>query len=365
MCLTPLSGALTNMEKSSRATSGPRRPCASKGIDQSAIPTALLRLLVLLLVALPTVLPTAPTAKPTSRPTARPPTAAPTHSVQLGALRDLWTALGGTAQLGLASWHWEAEFGSKGGNFSLMCTSWVGISCADGKRVTGISLPSGALRGTLPSTIGALTTLQLLNLANNNLRGTLPAGLSRLSALQHLNLANNRFSGPINWAAILSLSHLTFLGLDGNVFTPPALEVAMTDALLTTGLPSLREVHIDAPQLLDSYNATLAQQQVLYDALQLPSSFLSAFARVTPAGFDPIEAIVSDPARTLANMRNVKIVRSERASAVGVRVQTARIAQPAPPVEEVPTPSPSSSPTPEPSSLPTTAPTAATTATLL
>ncbi len=52
------------------------------------------------------------------------------------------------------------------------CT-WYGITCTDGV-VTGIDLSANALVGTIPAALGALSGLQVLNLADNNLAGVVP-----------------------------------------------------------------------------------------------------------------------------------------------------------------------------------------------
>ena len=54
------------------------------------------------------------------------------------------------------------------------------------------------LKGTLPTEIGWLTTLERLQLGMNQLMGTLPgSSLSRLSLLQHLELHRNEFTGTL------------------------------------------------------------------------------------------------------------------------------------------------------------------------
>ncbi len=52
------------------------------------------------------------------------------------------------------------------------CT-WYGITCTEGV-VTGIDLSANALAGTIPAALGALSGLQVLNLADNNLAGVVP-----------------------------------------------------------------------------------------------------------------------------------------------------------------------------------------------
>jgi hypothetical protein len=61
-----------------------------------------------------------------------------------------------------------------------------------------VRLSGNALYGTLPASWSALTSLQLLDLANNYINGTLPSEyVAWSSTLQELNLLNNRLISTI------------------------------------------------------------------------------------------------------------------------------------------------------------------------
>lgn len=60
-----------------------------------------------------------------------------------------------------------------------------------------LDLSSNFLSGVLPSDIGNMGRLKLLNLANNDLSGDLPAELNKLSVLEDLDLSGNKFRGKI------------------------------------------------------------------------------------------------------------------------------------------------------------------------
>ena len=74
------------------------------------------------------------------------------------------------------------------------------------------------LRGTIPTALGDLTSLQVLNLHNNQLTGGIPLGLARLANLRVLALGLNQLSGTIP-TQLSSLSSLTELYLWGNQLT--------------------------------------------------------------------------------------------------------------------------------------------------
>ncbi|GMI67887.1 sucrose-induced receptor kinase 1 [Hibiscus trionum] len=60
-----------------------------------------------------------------------------------------------------------------------------------------LDLSDNTLIGDLPSEIGNIARLKLLNLAGNELSGQLPSELSKLSNLEYLDLSRNNFKGKI------------------------------------------------------------------------------------------------------------------------------------------------------------------------
>lgn len=78
------------------------------------------------------------------------------------------------------------------------CTCcYFGVTC-DGHNVVGIDLQNNNLDGSIPSELGLLTTLMILNLARNNgISGKLPTDLGHLTSLVHLSLVHNSLTGPI------------------------------------------------------------------------------------------------------------------------------------------------------------------------
>ncbi|KAF7828685.1 putative LRR receptor-like serine/threonine-protein kinase [Senna tora] len=92
--------------------------------------------------------------------------------------------------------------------------SWDGVTCAEA-RVIGLSLPNSQLLGSIPSDLGLIEHLQILDLSNNSLNGSLPSSLFQASELRMLNLSNNLIVGEVP-DAIVQLRNLQFLNLSDN-----------------------------------------------------------------------------------------------------------------------------------------------------
>ena len=121
-------------------------------------------------------------------------------------------------------------------------SDWEGITVGGTpQRVTELSLPDKALRGTIPPILELLTGLQVLDLKNNNLTGRIPSGLGRLESLDELYLAGNRLTGcvPIGLKEV-RLNDLSSLNLqDCQTDEPPILPpVAIPSPIPTAALPS-------------------------------------------------------------------------------------------------------------------------------
>lgn len=94
--------------------------------------------------------------------------------------------------------------------------NWKGITCDPfTRRVTLLDLRSQKLLGSLPSSIGNLTSLTGLNLRNNSFRGEIPQEIGFLSGLKHLNLTYNMFAGLIP-SNISHCKELTVLAVEYN-----------------------------------------------------------------------------------------------------------------------------------------------------
>ena len=69
------------------------------------------------------------------------------------------------------------------------------LSCRD--NVTSFDVADSNCSGTLPNSLGTLTSLSALLASRNRLSGTLPASLSRLRAVTKIDLDNNRLTGSL------------------------------------------------------------------------------------------------------------------------------------------------------------------------
>ncbi|CAN7026714.1 unnamed protein product [Brassica rapa subsp. trilocularis] len=95
--------------------------------------------------------------------------------------------------------------------------SWNGVTCKE-LKVVSLSIPRKNLYGSLPSSLGFLSSLRHLNLRSNRLHGSLPTQLFELQGLQSLVLYGNSFDGSVP-DEIGRLKLLQTLDLSENLFT--------------------------------------------------------------------------------------------------------------------------------------------------
>ena len=102
--------------------------------------------------------------------------------------------------------------------------SYVGVTCDTSTEsstyasVNRIDLGGLQLAGSLPSSIGSLTSLSYLALYSNSLAGTIPSSIGSLTSLQYLYLFSNQLAGTIP-SSIGSMTSLQYLFLSSNSLT--------------------------------------------------------------------------------------------------------------------------------------------------
>lgn len=125
---------------------------------------------------------------------------------------------------------------------------WAGCVCTPGTGITGLLLPGNGLDGTVPLEIFLLSSsLNVLNLEENILKGTLPTQLGLMSSLQTFQGGAIQLQGSIP-ASLGSMSALTWLDLSQNQLKgpiPPTLgqlsslsQLTLSDNSLTGEVPS-------------------------------------------------------------------------------------------------------------------------------
>ncbi|KAI4296122.1 hypothetical protein L6164_036107 [Bauhinia variegata] len=75
---------------------------------------------------------------------------------------------------------------------------------------------SNQLSGSIPSTLGNVTTLEVVRLDNNSLTGRVPENLNNLNHVRELFLSNNKLSGPL--PDLSKMNSLNYLDMSNNGF---------------------------------------------------------------------------------------------------------------------------------------------------
>ena len=134
-------------------------------------------------------------------------------------------------------------------NSSASLDQWHGVSTDSNGRVRDLQLRENKLSGAVPSSLGSLTNLEVLDLIGNSLTGSLSSSLGSLTNLEWLSLVDNQLTGSIP-PSLGSLTNLTGLRLSNNQLTgsiPPSL----------SSLTNLTGLHLSNNELTGSIPSSL------------------------------------------------------------------------------------------------------------
>ncbi|WP_020601566.1 T9SS type A sorting domain-containing protein [Spirosoma spitsbergense] len=152
--------------------------------------------------------------------------------------------------------------------------NWFGVTCDGNNRVTGLSLGSNKLAGTLPASLGNLPGLQVFDMPNNQLSGPIPVTLGNLARVNYFDLSRNQLSGsiPANLGNLLNAITLYLYDnqLSGSIPAslgnlPNIQFLLLYNNQLTSSIPAsfgnltrLQNLRIDKNQLSDCFPVELA-----------------------------------------------------------------------------------------------------------
>ena len=108
------------------------------------------------------------------------------HPSDRQALLELYERTDGTNWRNAALWGSEAPL-----------ERWHGVTTDREGRVIALRLPDNGLSGEIPTALGTLDGLEVLDLSYNEMVGEIPGELGALSELRVLDLNTNRLERPI------------------------------------------------------------------------------------------------------------------------------------------------------------------------
>ncbi|XP_010263654.1 PREDICTED: probable LRR receptor-like serine/threonine-protein kinase At2g16250 [Nelumbo nucifera] len=164
---------------------------------------------------------------------------------------------------GLANLTLLATFNSSGFSLPGSIPDWFGQRF---RALQVLDLRSCSIVGSIPVSLGNLTTLNSLYLSDNRITGIIPTTLGQLSGLLVLDLSQNSFTGSVP-SSFSALGNLTLLDLSSNFLTgpiPPALGT----------LPKLRILNLSSNSLSSAIPVQLGDLSQLVD-LDLSANSLS------------------------------------------------------------------------------------------
>jgi len=128
---------------------------------------------------------------------------------QKGALIDLYQSTNGD--------NWTFSFNWLSNEISICL--WFGVTCDSDGFATEVRLAFNNLSGSIPESIGALTSLTYLFMSGNSLTGTIPQSIGDLTELTYANFdSGNTLTGTIP-LSVGNLNKLTYLAFRNNALS--------------------------------------------------------------------------------------------------------------------------------------------------
>ncbi len=131
-------------------------------------------------------------------------------------------------------------------------------------EITQFALVEGKLKGSIPSSLGQLTALEVLLVQDNELSSNIPKELGQLTSLFLLNLGNNLLTSsiPSTFGNLIKLTNINLSNNKLTSFIPPELgknltelgEINFGNNLLTSSIPSTFGNLLNLKNLYLSYN---------------------------------------------------------------------------------------------------------------
>jgi hypothetical protein len=137
----------------------------------------------------------------------------PSNATACPVLHDLYLSTNGSGWGDTSGWA-----AAVAGTPTSLCT-FAGVTCGETEGVpVALVQFHNNMAGTLPSSLGSLTGLTVLQVHSNELSGTLPDSLGGLTSLRVAMFGFNRLSGTLP-ASLAGLTALTTLYVDNNMLT--------------------------------------------------------------------------------------------------------------------------------------------------
>lgn len=124
--------------------------------------------------------------------------------------------------------------------------SWGGLECNKKQCIIAIMKQNQQMTGSIPSELGHLTCLKILDMDDNSIQGTIPDMFTNLTNLRTIDIDTNELSGTLP-PSLYQLQNLVVLDINDNQFMGPLSE--------THNLKSLEFFQMDN----NNFNSTFPQ----------------------------------------------------------------------------------------------------------